>query len=380
MAKILITSTDVMMIQFLVPHVQNLYSNGHQVDVACSNAAGYEKEGYREGIIKQLPEGSRYFTLHLERNPFSLKFKQGYTELKSIINSTNYDLIWTNEPVMSVATRLAALEARKKGTKLLYLVHGFHFFKGAPLINWVFYPVEKIMSYSCDAMCMINWADYEFCKRHMQGIPVYHIDGIGLKVNKFKDIVVDRDRKRKELGVSEDEILVLSVGELQVRKNHIAMLKAIASLNNSKIKYMICGCGALKDMLVQKASELGIGGNLLLPGHRYDIPEILKSADIFAHPSQREGLGIAAIEAMAAGLPLVSSNVQGIADFSKTGITGYCLEPNDVKGYADALRSLIENPDERKRMGEYNIQAAQKYDISNSKEQVLRIINNVMRL
>lgn len=378
MAKILITSTDVMMIQFLVPHVQNLSKQGHKVDVACSNAAGYENEGYKERIVKQLPSDSCYYTINLERNPFSLKLANGYKELKRIIDSNHYDLIWTNEPVMSVVTRLAARYARKNGAKVLYLVHGFHFFKGAPLVNWVFYPVEKIMSYFCDAMCMINWSDYNFCKKHMPHIPAYHIDGIGLKVGKFRDLSINREAKRKELGVKADDIFVLSVGELLNHKNHVAMIKAIALLNNPKIKYIICGNGELKDILIQCATKLGIRDNLILLGHRYDIPEILKSADIFAHPSQREGLGIAVIEAMAAGLPILTSNVQGLADFSISNVTGYSHRPNDIDGYAKSLNKLIKNKELRVQMGAHNIETAQKYDIDNSCKQVCSILRKLL--
>lgn len=378
MARILISSTDVMMIQFIVPHIQYLSTKGHFIDVACSRAAGYTKEGYQDSIKKSLPDNSKYYDITLERNPFSSSITIGYKQIKSIIERNNYDLIWTNEPMMSITTRLAARNAKNNKAKLLYLVHGYHFFKGAPFINWLAYPIEWYMSRYCDAMCMINWVDYNFTKKHFPKVPVYHIDGIGLNVEKFYNVQIDRDEKRKSLGLKESDIAVLSVGELQIRKNHIAIVRAIASLNNPNIKYIICGCGALEGFLKDSAKKLGIENQLILLGHRYDIPEILKAVDIFAHPSQREGLGIASIEAMASGLPIVTSNVQGIPDYSKNGITGFCIEPNDVDGYAKAINALIHDTTLREKMGKNNIDASRKFDILNSRIQVESVIDHVL--
>ena len=376
--RILITSTDVMMYQFLLPHVRHLYENGYTVDVACSKAEGYKNEKYHEYIREHLPEGSAFYPVPLERSPFTLKNRKGLTCLKEIISKNDYDLIWTNEPVMSVMTRLAARKARKRGTKVLYLAHGYHFFKGAPKANWLAYPVEKVMSHFCDAMCMICFEDYYFTQKHMPKKPVYHIDGIGLDVRKYADVQVDRGAKRRELGFTDEDILVLSVGELQHRKNHEPMLRALAAIGDKRIKYIICGRGELEQHLLSTAKELGMADNFFLLGHRYDIAEILKCVDIFAHPSRREGLGIAALEAMAAGLPLVTSNVQGIKDYVIDGQTGYVTEPNDVEGYKTAVLKLISDSQLRAEISKNNKEFVKKYDISNSVIQMQKIIEKIL--
>lgn len=376
--RILITSTDVMMYQFILPHIEYLSQNGYAVDVACSKAEGYKNEGYHEYISEHLPEDSVFYPVPLERSPFTLKNRKGLYRLKEIISKGNYDLIWTNEPVMGVMTRLAARKARKRGTKVLYLAHGYHFFKGAPKANWLAFPVEKVMSYFCDSMCMICFEDYYFTKRHMPYKPVYHIDGIGLDVRKYAGIKVDRSAKRRELGFSNEDILVLSVGELQHRKNHEPVLRAIAEIGDNRIKYIICGRGELEGQLLSLADELGMKDNFFLLGHRYDIAEILKCVDIFAHPSRREGLGIAALEAMAAGLPLVTSNVQGIKDYVINGETGFVTEPNDVAGYKKAIETLISDASLRQKISENNKDFVKKYDISNSVRQMQKIIEKTL--
>lgn len=378
MKRILITCTDVMMYQFILPHVQYLNEQGFIVDVACSHAEGYKKEGYHKFIRENIPDGSSFYPLNLERNPFSLVNRKGLKELKKIINGNTYDLIWTNEPVMSVMTRLAARKARRKGTKVLYMAHGYHFFKGAPKKNWLFYPVEKIMVSFCDAMCMICWEDYEFTRKHMPSKKVYHIDGIGFDVKKFSDVVIDREKKRSALGIDKDDVFILSVGELQARKNHEPAIRAIGSIDNPHLKYMICGRGELENHLREVARKVGMEGRLMLPGHVYDIPELLKAADIFVHPSQREGLGIAALEAMAAGLPLVTSNVQGIKDYVINGKTGFVTTPNDIEGYRKAILKLVNNPDLREYIQSNNKEIVKKYDISEAVRNVYSIIMEIL--
>jgi len=378
MKRILVTSTDVMMIQFLVSHILHLFQNDYIIDIACSHADGYKNEKYHNKLRELLPKSSNVYEVPMGRSPFSPQIKEGYKKLKSIIEKEKYDLIWTNEPVMSVITRLAARTARKNGTKILYLVHGFQFFKGAPLKNWAFFPIERFFSIYCDGITTINWADYNMAKNNLKSKAVYHIDGIGLNTRKFSDAKIDYSLKRKELGLMPTDIAVVSVGEVREIKNHETILRAIAKLKNPNIIYIICGCGDLEEYLKNLASELGMVGKLNLLGHRYDIPEVLKACDIYAQPSKREGLGIAAIEAMAAGLPILTSNVQGMIDYSKTGETGFCLDPIDVDGFASAIKFLIENKDERNRIGIHNVEASKKYDIQNSCRQVEEIINQLL--
>lgn len=376
--QILITSTDVMMIQFLVPHVLYLLDNGANVDVACSKAEGYQNEGYKEKIKEMLPKSVSFYEIRTERTPFSIKNISGLIDLKHVLKNRKYDFIWTNEPVMGVMTRLAARNSRKQGSVVMYLAHGYHFFKGAPKKNWVYYPVEKFMSHYCDLITVINWEDFYFTQKHFKK-PVYHIDGIGLCLDKYAQVKVDYEMKRKELGIDEDDILIVSVGELQHRKNHAVILRAIAGLNNSNLKYIICGRGELEDDLLRLAGELQIDNQLQLLGHRYDIPEILAVADIFAHPSQREGLGIAAIEAMAAGLPLITSNVQGIKDYVVNEKNGYSYAPHDVEGFTNGLGKLVRDRELRKQFGETNRECAKKYCIENSVKQLGSIISDALR-
>ena len=371
MKKLLITSTELMMIQFLVPHVKYLSENGFRVEIACSDVGGRMEDvrNALEGVVDAI------HVLRLERSPLSPRNFQGYRDLKKLLAENHYDIIWTNEPVMGVVTRLAANKYRRRGTKVIYMVHGFHFYKGSGLASWLMYcPIETIMSHYMDTLVTINWEDYRWAETHLRVPRLEHIDGIGVDFSRLCD-ADGRDAKREELGIAPDELMILSVGELQTRKNHEVMIRAVAKLNNPKARYMICGRGVLLESLKKLAEELGIREQVSFLGYRKDVPQIMRAADIYAHPSKREGLGLASLEAMACGLPLVTSNVQGIPDYVENGVTGFMCSPEDVDGFTEHLRRLIEDPALRKRISETNLRKAVRYSVDNIQPAIAEILD-----
>ncbi len=358
MKRVLLTCTDLMTIQFMVPHIRYLAENGYSVDLACS-VVGDRLQDVKAAV----GDVAVIHTLRLQRSPFSPSNLKGYGDLKKLLSENTYDIIWTNEPVMGVMTRFAARKARKTGTKVLYMAHGFHFFKGAPLTSWLMWaPTEIIMSNFNDILVTINWEDYNWAKKHTHTSVIKHIDGIGVDFSN-REGVVSRDDKRAQLNIANDDILVLSVGELQKRKNHQAIIRAIAKLNNPNIKYAICGQGELEGYLKKLVSSLKLDEQVFFLGYRQDIPEIMSACDIFAHPSIREGLGLASLEAMASGLPLVTSNVQGVPDYVENGVTGYMCAPMDFDAYAENLNKLVTDKTLRKKIGTDNVDYVQKYRV-----------------
>ena len=220
----------------------------------------------------------------------------------------------------------------KKGMKVIYTAHGFHFYKGSPKRNWIFYPVEKFLSRYTDLLITINKEDYKMASSKMNAVTTKYIPGVGINTKKFTDCLIDRNKKREALNVPDRGIIVLSVGELVKRKNHETIIRAIAQTENNDIYYFICGKGELEEELNRVIHSLKLENRVFLLGFRDDIPELCKAADIYAFPSTREGLGLAGIEGMAAGLPIVSTHINGIKDYTEDGKTGYCEEPYDVKG------------------------------------------------
>jgi glycosyltransferase involved in cell wall biosynthesis len=266
--RILFTSTNAMAYHFLTPHIKNLIDDGYTVELACANLDGYD------ALLRSRLTGKYETFIHyvrLNRVPFKLSNIKGYFDIKKLIEKGNYDLISTNEPVMGVITRLAARKERRRGTKVIYTAHGFHFFKGGPLKNWiVYYPIERLMSLLTDVLVTINKEDYERAKK-FNVKKVYYIPGIGLDTKKYSECTVDKNNKRLEIGIPVDAIMLFSVGELGTRKNHEVAIRALARATNKNLFYVISGEGDLEQYLKNLCKELGIANRVKFLGYRKDI-------------------------------------------------------------------------------------------------------------
>lgn len=374
MNKILVTSTDLMMVQFLVPHIKYLCSNGYRVDVLCSNVGGRVCEVKEE--LKDYAEN--FFEVSLQRSPLSIKNLSGYFEVKRILNKNQYDFIWTNEPVMGVVTRLAAKRSRQRGTKVMYMVHGFHFYKGAPKVNWMlYYPVEKMMAKYCDVITTINHEDFEVAKR-FKGDNTKYIHGIGINTERLNNLA-EQKNIREEIGLSKEDFIVLSVGELNENKNHKVIIRALAQINDKSIHYVVCGKGDQLDNLKMLSKELGVESNVHFLGYRTDVVDICSQSDLFAFPSFREGLGLAALEAMYCGLPLVTSNSRGPVDFMVNGETGYICDPNSPEEFARAINIIKNDIELQLNMKKTNKILAYPYCVESVKNEIHSIIELTLR-
>ncbi|MGI6226960.1 MAG: glycosyltransferase family 4 protein [Peptococcales bacterium] len=340
---------------FMIPHIEMLLDQGHHVDIACNID--------REISPKLIDSGCKVFNVEFQRSPLKKENLSAFKKISKLIKNEKYDLVHTHTPIASAIVRLACKSNKK--IKVFYTAHGFHFFKGAPIKNWlIYYTIEKWLSRYTDVLITINQEDFNRAKNCLLAKSVEYLPGVGLDIDKFNRLVVDRKSKRKEVGLPDNAFVVLSVGELNKNKNHETIIKAIAKLNNTNIHYVICGRGLLEDYLRCLVIELHLERQVHLLGFRNDVGEIYKISDIFAFPSQREGLGMAALEAMACGLPLITSNVHGIVDYSTDGKTGYTYNPKDIDGFASAISKLFTDRITIEKMCSENISLVKKYDIN----------------
>lgn len=369
--KILYVTTVSETMPFFTSHIKMLLNEGHNVDMACNIKKPIEKE--------LLDSGCNTYNINFSRSPFNISNISAIKKLKELIIENKYDVIHTHTPIASLCTRIACKNI--KNIKVIYTAHGFHFFKGSPLQNWlIYYPIEKWLSKYTDVIITINEEDYNRAVKSFKSKTVKYMPGIGLDTTKINQIEINKKMKRNQLGIPNDAFVILSVGELNKNKNHESILRAIASLDLPDIFYVICGNGPLKDHLINIANELGIKDRVKLLGFRNDIIEICKIADIFAFPSFREGLGMAALEAMASGLPLISSNIHGINDYSLNSVTGFSCAPNKIECFAKNILMLKEDNQCRLAMGAHNIVAVKKYDINNSLKTLNEIYSETMKI
>ena len=369
-----------MVYKFNMDNIEILESLGYQVDVACNFGkenpiTPQEIEEFRTILCSK---NINVFETDCPRSIFAIgKIVKTYKQLKKIIDKGDYELIHTQSPIGGCVCRLAARKARKKGTKVIYTAHGFHFYEGSPKKNWVFYPIEKAFSRFNDLLITINKEDFERAKK-FHSKEVEYISGVGVDISRFLNCKVSREEKRRELGLDQNDLVLLSVGELSARKNHQVVIKALGKIKDKSIKYLIAGKGEGYNSYQGLAAESGVSDRVILLGARTDVDELCVAADVFVHPSVREGLGIAPLEGMAAGLPLISSYVNGIKDYTEDGVTGCCIKnPLDVDAFASAIKRMLDR-DFREKCGKYNINVAYIFSSGASKEKMKEIYNAIL--
>lgn len=369
--KILYVTTIGMTMTFFKELVRDLMDQGHTVDIMCNEALFPVPRCYRDW-------NCRIFHHTCTRSPFSPDNLKAAAQIRDLVREEAYDIVHCHTPIASFCTRIACSGLRRQGLKVIYTAHGFHFYKGAPLLNWLlYYPAEKLCAGMTDVLITINHEDYALAKRKLKAGAVEYVPGVGVDTARFAQMAVDRSAKRAELGIPEDAFLLASVGELNANKNHQVILRAMAELNLEDIHYIVAGEGLLKEDLLALARQLGVADRVHLLGFRNDVPQLLGAADLFCFPSIREGLGLAAVEAMAAGLPVVAAENRGTRETVAEAVNGFLCPAKDPAHFARSIRRLYEDPALRRTLGSENRNRAKLFDVWTVVEQMERLYSGV---
>ena len=370
--KVLFVATVVKthMMQFHIPYLKMFQEMGWETAVASKN-------DYENPEDCKIPYCDTYYNIPFERMPWKPKNIQSYKMLKKIIDEGNYDIIHCHTPVGAMIARLAALSARKKGTKVIYTAHGFHFFKGAPLLNWLlFYPAEWILAPATDVLITINKEDHARALKQLHAKRIEYVPGVGINTAKFRNLAIDRKEKRSSLGYGDDDFLALTVAEMTPNKNHITILKALALLKDREefqhIHYLICGRGEMWASLEESAKEMGIADHVNFLGYRTDAPELYKASDLFLFVTFREGLSVALMEAMSSGMSIVCAKIRGNTDLIDDGVSGVFSE-NSPEAVAEHILAMYRDPQRRQLLGQAAAEKALLFDDKNVLNQVKEI-------
>jgi glycosyltransferase EpsD len=370
--KILYTATsDIHINTFHIPYLKWLKSQGFNVHVAI------EKRGEID-----LDFCDQVHYLSFKRFPFNKHNVKAYKDLKKIINLNNFDLIHCHTPVVSVLTRLAAKNARKKNTKVLYTVHGYHFYKGAPLHLWaLYYPIEKVLSKITDAIITINREDYEITKNKFWNKETFYIKGIGIDTNRFRQVSIDEKKKiKKKLSIGDEKFILLYVAEFISRKNHKFLLESLPELkqNIPNILVLLAGRGPLLEKSIQIAEQLKINEVTSFLGWRNDIPNLAAIADIGISTSKQEGLGLGLAEEMLCRVPIVASSDRGHKEMVIHGENGYLFEQENKNEFIQYVLNLYNDKDLRNTFSKKALEKANEFIIENSLESMSKIYNQFL--
>ena len=379
MPKVLYVATVVKthIMEFHVPYLKMLKDMGWETAVAARN-------DYEDPSDCVIPYCDEYFDVPFERNPLKPGNIRAYHQLKDIVEEGNYDIVHVHTPVGAMLGRLAARAWRREGkTTIVYTAHGFHFFKGAPPLNWlVYFPVEWACSWLTDVLITINKEDYERAKRLLHAKEIIYVPGVGIDVERFAPKPGVREAMRAELGLADDDYALLSVGELIPRKNHRVVIHALGRLKErgelGNLRYIVCGHGPLKETLESLARDIGVGESVSLLGYRDDVPKVMAACDTFVFPSLQEGLPVAVMEAMAAGLPVICPKIRGCVDLVQDGVTGLLLEKSDAECVAAQIGRLIHDPELRSLLAAHARLHVREFDLEHALLAVASVYETVL--
>jgi glycosyltransferase EpsD len=321
----------------------------------------FKEQGWEVHVVAsgnmELPFVDYKYNIPISRSPISSKNLQAYKQLKYIIEKNDYEIIHCHTPVGGVLSRLAAREARKKGTKVIYTAHGFHFCKGSPKINWmIYYPIERWLARFTDCLITINEEDYKLAVKHrFNARRIEHIHGVGVNTEEFSPISYEEKKElREKYGFSPGEFIMFYAAEFNKNKNQKLLIKSIALLKKEipAIKLLLAGNGPTLGECKKIALNLGIADSINFLGFREDIEQLLKISDAAVASSLREGLPVNIMEAMSCGLPVIASENRGHKELIINNKVGWVIDNLNPKEFSKKMKILALDQQLRLKMGD----------------------------
>lgn len=321
---------------------------------------GYEIHGaanYKDATPELEELGIQQHHIDIQRSPFKLDNLKAYKQLVKLMREEEFDLVHCHAPMGGVIGRLAAKNVGIKN--VLYTAHGFHFFKGAPKVNWlVYYPIEKFLSRYTNTLITINKEDYNLAVNNkFRAKNIELVNGIGLNLEKFSPVTEEEKyRLREEYGYSKRDKILIYVGELNEGKNQALLIQATKELSKDikDIRLLLVGEGKLKEEYNSLIKAEGLESKVKLLGYRKDVCELLSISDIYISASRREGLPVNIMEAMAIGLPIICSKIRGQEDLVDDMLGGRLYEMDNKVEMINKIKAMLEEDTENKKKSIYN--------------------------
>lgn len=330
-------------------------------------------------IVQSKDYNIKFYDQHTYRNIFAIKDNwKAYRNLcRYLKENPKIEIIHCNTPIGGVVGRLAGKKFKKK---VIYTAHGFHFFKGAPLFNRTILKwIEMWLAHYTDILITINQEDFEASQKFKfkKGGKAVYVPGVGVEPISVPNNG-NKKNLREKLNLRDSDFVCICMGDIVKRKNYKTAIESIYQLRNKNVHYLICGIGPTMKKLEDLTSELGISAQIHFMGYRTDMKDLLLVSDCFLFSSLQEGLPRSTMEAMAAGLPCVVSDIRGNCDLIDNEKGGFLIDASNHSGYANALKMLMEDPILRQRMSEYNREKIKGFDINIVEQDLLNIFRTIL--
>lgn len=366
MKKVLFVATvDVHINTFHLPIIKKLKQDGYEVHVATNTT-------------EKIENCDKKHCISIRRSPLSFSNLKAIYELKKIIKNEKIDIIHCHTPMGGVVSRLAAKSFRKKGLKIIYTAHGFHFYEGAPLINWLlYYPIEKYLSKFTDLLITINQEDFLLAnKKFSKRCPkIEYVPGVGIDKKRFNHTLNKNKylELRKEFGLSSDDFVLIFPARLDKNKNQIFLIDAFKKIINmdKHIHLLLPGADELNGFYQKIVKDNHLDNNIHFLGYRTDIADLIKISDLCVSSSLREGLPINILEALANGKYVVALKCRGMKDLIIQGKNGFIVD--SVDDFISKIM-LIKEKSDLKENNNFNID---KFEISNVNSKILQLYSDL---
>lgn len=363
MKKILyVTTVSSTVNTFLIPHIKKLKESGYIVEIACN-------------IDSKISNEVKHSKISFSRNPLSISNIRAIKEIIKLFKANKYDIVHVHTPVAAFITRLAL---RNFQVKIIYTSHGFHFYKGSPLLNWlIYYPIEIIAAKWTDRMVTINMEDYKRAKAFkLRGNgEVKLIRGVGIDSLEIDNKKIDIESKRRALALDKDDYVILVLSELNKNKNINQGIEAINILREDypKIKLICAGKGPLERVLNEKVRKLKLENQIKFIGFRNDIDDLIAMSNAVALFSKREGLGKCLLEGIQGGIPIISTNNRGAREIIRNNINGLIVPINDYNKTAEAISIIYDNPEIGNKFAKRSKEIINEYLLTSVLDKVLEL-------
>ena len=375
--KILYTATVLSHIcQFHLPHMKHLQEQGWEVHVAA-----HDNLAVKNGL--QLRYCDKFIEIPFSRSPKSPDNLRAYRQMKNLLAEEHYDVILCNTPMGGIVTRLAAKKTRKNGTKVIYMAHGFHFFKGSSKKAWlVFYPIEKFMAKYCDLLITINKEDYALAqKKFSNRTKIAHIHGVGVDDNRYHPATPEEQLAMRQVeGLSPGDFVILCTGELNENKNQKTLISAAAQLKDKipNLKVLLAGNGPKEQELRNQIHAGGLEKIVKLLGYRTDLERVVPAVDLVVSCSKREGLPLNIIEAMLCKKPVIASHNRGHDELIRDGETGFLFDSTEASYLSLLILETYTAPEQRKELGLAAYTAVPPYTVCSVSDEIIRLLTEFM--
>lgn len=314
-----------------------LRENGYDVYLVAN-------DDYKIHKKKLINEGFNCIDIPHSRKPFSFDNFLIFLKLRRLLKENEYEIIHVHTPLVSFITRIACFNIKPK--KLIYTAHGFHFYRGAPKINWlVYYTLEKLASKFTDIIVTINSEDYENAKKFFgENSKIIEIKGVGVNIHTKKKSHKYLQNLKDSLNILEEDFVISYIAELNDNKNQMFLLKNWYEIKNKipNAKLLLIGEGKNKVKYIDYIQENNLKDINIL-GYRSDVEDILQISKVVTLLSLREGLPKSIMEAMSFGIPCVVSNTRGLRDLILHNSNGYVVNLEDDNSLINSFSELKSN-------------------------------------